>query len=291
MKSKLDIEQAKFKRFLTGLTHYLYDVAADDGNSFVIRIARPERAVEFKQGLIWHRVIDEIGVQLPKIIEAGEFEGYHFAIYERLLGDDIENVYSSLSIQEKRFLAEEVAEIQRKISIIDQQYFDIILSWKDLVLQIVSRSEREITTNRLCNPKYIRRVINEMKNREEYFQELKPVPFLYDLGVRNVIVYQGKVTGIIDFDELWYGDPLLAIGRGKTILKAMGYDIELIKHWCDTIELSISEIMMVDFYSLLYCLRFMGSIGTVLNGNPSIQTDPKNAELFERMAEELLDRM
>ena len=69
---------------------------------------------------------------------------------------------------------------------------------------------------------------------------------------------------------------------------AMGQDTEFIKHWCDYIELSDQGMAMVEFYSLLYCLRFMGTIGTKLNENESIQTNPKNAQLFEQMADNLL---
>lgn len=68
----------------------------------------------------------------------------------------------------------------------------------------------------------------------------------------------------------------------------MRQDTYLISQWCEYLALSEQEIEMVDFYALLYCLRFMGTIGTKLNGNASIQTDPENARLFERLADKQL---
>jgi hypothetical protein len=68
----------------------------------------------------------------------------------------------------------------------------------------------------------------------------------------------------------------------------MRQDTEFINRWCETIELSAHEARIVELYSLLYCLRFMGTIGTKLNGNASIQTNPENARLFECIADRIL---
>ncbi|NOY99357.1 MAG: aminoglycoside phosphotransferase family protein [Chloroflexi bacterium] len=288
VEEKLGKKTARIRQFSTGLSHFVFDVLADDDFSCVIRIARPERTKEFERGIFWHEKIELTGVRLPQILEVGEINGHHFAVYERLKGDDLENVYSSLSAQEKRGIAETVAGIQQRISSLDQGLFERIYSWAEVLRGIVSRSEREILSHGLCNPKYINLVRGQIEKYGEYIETLKPVTFLYDLSVRNVIVDNGKVTGIIDVDDVWFGDPLLAIGRGKTILLAMRQDTDFIEYWCKHLELSAQEMEMVELYALLYCLRFMGTLGTRLNGNPSIQTDPDNARLFESIAENIL---
>ena len=45
---------------------------------------------------------------------------------------------------------------------------------------------------------------------------------------------------------------------------------------------------MVDFYALLYTIRFMGTIGQRLNRNPSSQTNPSIAPLLEKIAHTLM---
>jgi len=288
VEEKMGKKALRIKQFPTGLSHFVFDISTENGYSIVIRIARPERTQEFERGIRWHEIIEGVGVQLPKIFEIGEINGHRFAVYERLKGDDLENVYQFLSAQEKKSIAEEVADIQHKISRVDQGHFERIIPWHDFLLMIIARSEREILSHGLCNPKYIDLVREEIEKQTEYFHMFKSVTFLYDLSIRNAIIYKGKVSGIIDVDDVWFGDPLLAIGRGKTILKAMRQDTEFIKHWCEHINLSSQEMKMVELYSLLYCLRFMGSIGTRLNGNASIQTNPENAQLFEKMADEIM---
>lgn len=143
VEEELGVRASNIQRFTTGLSHYVYDVSAA-GFSCVIRIARLERNQEFKRGIKWHEIIESVGVRLPKIFEVGEINGHHFAVYERLKGDDLENVYSLLSVHEKRSLAEEVAEIQRKISVVDQCFFEKTIPWYDFLQGIISRSEREI---------------------------------------------------------------------------------------------------------------------------------------------------
>jgi aminoglycoside phosphotransferase (APT) family kinase protein len=285
----LGVKTASIQRFPTGLSHFVFDVSAENGFSCVIRIARPERTQEFERGIKWHAEIESLGVRLPQIYEVGEINDHHFAVYERLMGDDLENLYPSLSAQEVKRIAEEVAEIQRSIQTLDKRLFGRTNSWEEVLRGVISRSEREILWHGLCDPKYIDLILEEIEKHAEDFHTIEPVAFLYDLSVRNVIIFNGNVTGIIDVDDVWYGDPLLAIGRGKTILLAMRQDTDFINHWCAYLELTAQEMRMVELYSLLYCLRFMGTIGTKLNGNASIQTNPENARLFESLADNILN--
>ena len=47
---------------------------------------------------------------------------------------------------------------------------------------------------------------------EHYFDTLRPVCFLHDLTIKNVLVDGGELSGLIDFDTVCYGDPLLVLG-------------------------------------------------------------------------------
>lgn len=47
---------------------------------------------------------------------------------------------------------------------------------------------------------------------EDYFDTLRPTCFLDDLTIKNVLVEGGELSGLIDFDSVCYGDPLLVLG-------------------------------------------------------------------------------
>ncbi len=280
---------ASIRRFSTGLSHAVFDVVTEENCSLVVRIARPERNKELENGIYWQEILETLDIPLAHIYHTGRINKHAYAVYERLLGSDLEDAYPSLSTQKKKEVAIQVAEIQQEISLLSKKHFETVYPWRDVINSIIGRSEQEILTKGEVNNPYVDYTRNQIQGYQNYFDSVKPVAFLYDLNVRNVIVDNGMVTGIIDVDSLWFGDPLLAIGRGKTILMTMQEDTDFILYWCQYLNLTELQLKIVDFYALLYGVRFMGTLGQELNGNYSLQTDPKIKGLLEKIADELLE--
>jgi aminoglycoside phosphotransferase (APT) family kinase protein len=274
-------------RFPMGLSHYVFDVVTEDKPGYVIRLARPERKAELENGLYWQKKLEEIGIPLPKLFHTGEVEGYFFVIHERLPGADLEEVYGLLSTEIRKGIAQAVADIQRMVHDLDDPWFENALKWPDVLEVILNRSEREIIAVGLCDRHYVDLIRGRIHQYGDYLTKVESVPFLYDTSVRNIIVHNERVSGIVDVDEVWFGDPLLMIGRGKTLLLLMQEDTDYITYWCEYLGLSDFQLKIVDLYALLYCIRFMGTMGQTLNGNPSIQTNAENIGLLESAAREL----
>jgi len=115
-----------------------------------------------------------------------------------------------------------------------------------------------------------------------------PVAFLYDTNIRNVIVHNAQISGIIDVDEITFGDPLLSVGFTKTYLLLAGDDTEFVRYWCETLDGTAEDSRLIDLYALVYTVRFMGTLGQKLNGNVSRITDPKIVVRLEEIADRLL---
>jgi aminoglycoside phosphotransferase (APT) family kinase protein len=239
--------------------------------------------------LYWQARLEPLGLPLPRLYHNGEIESYPFAVYQRLSGVDLEAIYPGLSPETRRRIARCVTEIQQRIHILDDGRLRAALPWPDMVQHILKRSELEIGWQGCCDLSYVDRLRQTLARYEAYLAAISPVAFLYDAGVRNVIVYQEKVSGVIDVDEVWYGDPLLAIGRGKTLLLLMEQETDYITYWAEWLNLSEFQLKVIDLYALLYCVRFMGTLGQRLNGNKSVQTDPTKAERLEELAQDYLD--
>ncbi|MCP4356857.1 MAG: phosphotransferase [Chloroflexi bacterium] len=156
---------------------------------------------------------------------------------------------------------------------------------------VLERTRRELLAAGSSHIHYLDLVYGQVENLSGYLAAAETAAFLYDLNVRNVLVNNGRVTGVIDVDETWYGDPLLAIGRGKCILLTMREDTDFITHWSQFLKLSDNQLTAVDFYALLYSFRFMGTLGQTLNGNYSLQTDPRTAPILTVIADKLLERL
>ncbi|MCP5098057.1 MAG: aminoglycoside phosphotransferase family protein [Chloroflexi bacterium] len=279
------------RRFPTGLSHYVYDVVVEGNGRYVIRLARPERNEQLKRGIVWQHKLAALGIPLPQIYHDGEIEGHAFAITERLPGEDLEMIYATLTSDEKRNIAHAVASIQQRIHTMPPNIFDKMQPWSQRLSIVVARSERGIAATGIGDGRYIDLMRQQIEQHRAYFEAVTPAVFLYDLNVRNVIIHNGSVSGIIDVDDVWVGDPLLAIGRGKTILLTMQQDLTFIDAWCHYLQLTNQQLQMVDFYALLYCIRFMGTTGQALNGNHSPQTDPAIVPLLNQLADQLLARL
>lgn len=289
--SRIDNEIAEIERFQTGLSHFVVSVETSGGSEYVIRIATPERKSELVDGLLWHKRLDDLGVPLPTIYDSGEINGFHFVLYERLPGDDLESIYSSLGANSKKEIAASVAWIQERVAALDKEYFNEYPAWPDVITGIIDRSEEAIKAADGTVQKYFDTARKMATRYMRYLTAVEPLAFLYDLNIRNVIILDGRMSGVIDVDEIWFGDPLLAVGRGKALLLAMQQETDYIDYWCDYLKLSAEMLLMVDLYALLYCILFMATSGQKLNGNYSIQTDPENMAILKTAADGIIGKL
>ena len=232
-----------------------------------------------------------LGVSLPAIHDSGEVEGFPFALYERLPGDDLENVYSSLTAKSRKEIAASVAWVQERVGTLRNSISASILCGRMRLRAFWTGQRMHLRPPTILSEGFLISPERMTTDFGGYLASVESVAFLYDLNVRNVIVRDGRMTGIIDVDEVWFGDPLLAIGRGKALLLAMQHDVEFIDYWCDHLKLSSDMTRMVDLYALLYCIRFMATSGQKLNGNYSIQTDTNNISVLKKVAEALLSSL
>lgn len=281
----------KVKRFTTGLSLFVFDVWLENGERRVIRIAHESRIPELEAGIRWHRELAQLSCPLPTLYATGERKGYGFAIYERLPGSDLEEVYDNLSETQIRGIAEEVAAAQSIIGQLNADLFEGPHSWESFLQGVLGRSKRGFHANRLFAPSYLDEVEAIIHEASPYFSSITPTPFLYDLNVRNVIIHHGKMSGIVDVDDVSIGDPLLAIGRGKTLLLWANRRLDLVTHWIDYLQLDSQQQHAINIYALLYCIRSMSVLGTTLNGNPNIQTDVSKASDLIKVTDQLLTDM
>lgn len=93
-----------------------------------------------------------------------------------------------------------------------------------------------------------------------YFDQVEPICFLDDLTIKNVIVSEGKLQGIVDFDWVCYGDPLYMIALTQTAVvsdigdQGMAYLEALCRQW----GVDQEQRALIDFYSVIHALQFIG---------------------------------
>jgi hypothetical protein len=80
---------------------------------------------------------------------------------------------------------------------------------------------------------------------------------LWDASERNVLIYNGKITGIVDVDELCLGDPFFVIALTSTSLELGKQDTVYTDYWAKLLNLDQKAKKRLAFYKLFYAVAFM----------------------------------
>lgn len=91
--------------------------------------------------------------------------------------------------------------------------------------------------------------------------KVQPTPYLDDISTKNLLINEGKVSGIIDIDWMGFDDMLTFVAMTKVALLNMNLDTEYIDYLLDEIHPNAAEYKAFVFYCLMFCVDFMGERG------------------------------
>ena len=298
----LGAKSVSARRFPTGLCHYVYEVELTDGQSVVARLAGTHTRQFLAGGVYWQSLLQPLGLPLPAQLHADLSAPIPHVILERLPGDDLGNVYATLANDSKRALAAGIVDAQILTSRLPEatgfghalSYKDPALSrcqsWLQVVAASLERSRQRIKSAGVVDADLVDRLSPWLRRFEAYFSRVKPTPFLADTTTKNVIVHQGRLTGIVDVDEICFGDPLLTVGLTQMALLAAGSDTDYVAHWLALLNPSAAQRAMVDFYAAVFCADFLGEQGQSFN-RTSTAVNPAKIAALELTLDELLGRL
>lgn len=274
----LDEPVLSVSRFPTGACHFVYDVVTEGGRNVVARIARPENKHYLAGAIYWYDVLKPKGLPLPTIIHhdlESAFSPFPYLILERLAGEDLGIVYPCLSVVEKKSLASEIIRLQETTGSLPLgRGFGFVHSytsdsfhptWIDFLYSLLERSRRRIQTVGIMDARNVDRVAKKLDKYRGYFSQIAPRCFLDDITTRNVIIHNGKLSGIVDIDLVCFGDNLLTTALTQMSLINMRADLDYIDYWCEAAEVTEQQREVLVFYTALFCVDFMGEIGQQFN--------------------------
>jgi aminoglycoside phosphotransferase (APT) family kinase protein len=300
VRSRLGLEPAEVRRFLTGLCHYVYSVTASDRQKFVVRIATTSTKRLLAGGIYWNELLRPMGVPLPRILaanlEPSEIR-FPFVVLEQLPGSDLCQIYQTLTSPEKLEIVSEVVRIREKVSVLPEAHgFGFAYSysespgyrsWKAAVLGILERAQQRMSHSGHPGAAYVARARQALGRYETYFAGVQPVPFLDDTTTKNVLVDLGRLTGVVDVDQLCFGDPLLTLGLTKMALRMNANDVDYAEHWMNLLGLDKQLRQVVDAYTLLFCVDFMSELGQRFNKEDQPEIDVQKFTRLESVFETL----
>jgi aminoglycoside phosphotransferase (APT) family kinase protein len=288
-KGVLGAEIAAVERMPTGAGNWVFDVRPARGANVVVRILRVRD--ECAAGVYWSRTLRPFGVPLPAMlahhVDGGD-RGWSWMAQERLPGADLEHAHAGLTLQQRRDVAAAVVRAQQTVAsnVPPGGGFGYVnwprdwphKSWGEVVHHELARSRTRIERVGAVDPRHVDRVESLLPRFADYFSNVRPTPFLDDTTTRNVIVHEGRLSGIVDVDSLCYGDPLFTVGLTRMALLNLNQPTDYIDHWLDLLGATTEQRSVVRFYTAVFCVNFLGEQGQQFNRAAAPPVDPCEVE-------------
>lgn len=270
------------QRFTTGNRHYVYEVQFAKRLPVVVRIGDPSARAEMEGALHLSGLLRPQGVPLPTIIAESVGSEVPWLVLERLPGTDLGEVISDLSEERLDRIAEQVAHAQAIASRTPtaSRYGYAVRpeqaphsAWSKVLDASLDRSRQRIKAAGLFGPTLVDIVQGKVAAQREQLDQIASTPFLHDTTTKNVIVTsEGHFSGIVDVDNLCFGDPRYPAALTLAVLLAYGGPVEYVSAWLR--HAGKHDDPTFRLYVSLFLLDLMAEHGQVFNGN-AIPSNPE----------------
>jgi aminoglycoside phosphotransferase len=276
------------RRFGTGSHHYVFEATFKDREPVVVRIAAEHSRQAMAGAYELSQLLRPKGVPLPEIIAERLNHEFPHLVLERLPGADLGDVILGLSDSSLEAIAAEVATAQRitaKTAATDGRYgYGINPTtaphprWSLVLQDNLARSRRRIVAAKLFDQSPVEAVAKMVAAACDELDAFAPIPFLHDTTTKNVIVTDGGAfSGIVDVDDLCFGDPRYVVALTLASLIAMDGPIHYVDAWMNLAGYRYDKIFRL--YVALFIVDFMSEHGQAINGN----VRPSSAESRNRL--------
>lgn len=248
----------QIERCGVGIANYVF-IVSTAAEHFILRCSKNEDA--YKDTVYWLNKLSAYEIPVPTVLSEGKYKDYSFLILSYILGDDIGKVYYKLNDSEKKQIAKEVVAIQRKVSRIAVST-DAEWNWNCcFVDEMLNRAEERIKRKHFFDINKIGIIRKLQQEVQEYLDKVQPTPYLDDISTKNLLIYEGKVSGVIDIDWMGFGDMLTFVAMTKVALLNMNLDTKYIDYLLEEIRPNKIAYKAFVFYCLIFCVDFMGERG------------------------------
>ncbi|NTF64942.1 phosphotransferase family protein [Rhizobium rhizogenes] len=263
------------RRFTTGSRHYVFDLQFTDRPSAVVRIGDPSARAEMAGAVYLSELLRPRGMPLPAIL-AQDLDGeFPWLLLERFPGTDLGSVISDLTEEKLDGIASRVACAQaiagRTASAGQYGYaarpeHAAYGTWSQVLLANLARSRMRIGSAGLFDVGLVDAVQHEVTARRGEIDSIDATPFLHDTTTKNVIVtHEGTFSGIVDVDDLCFGDPRYPAALTLAALMAYGGPVSYVSAWLRHAGQADDELFRL--YTSVLLLDLMAEHGYVFNGN------------------------
>jgi aminoglycoside phosphotransferase (APT) family kinase protein len=280
-------------RFTTGARHHVFDVGFEGRPPVVVRLGDPSAREEMAGAVYLSGLLRPPGVPLPAILAEDLEAELPWLVLERLPGTDLGAVIAGLSDLQLDVIAASVARAQAiaaQTPTAGRYGYAVRAenapqsSWSQVLEANLTRSRQRIAAAALFDVALVERVQAEVTSRRNVIDRIGATPFLHDTTTRNVIVAPGGAfSGIVDVDDLCFGDPRYPAALTLAVLTAYGGPTQYVSAWMR--HAGQADDVVFRLYVAVFVLDLMSEHGQIFNGNERRSTPDVRAALigaFER---------
>jgi len=127
---------------------------------------------------------------------------------------------------------------------------------------MLARARQRIIKNGYFDAEKVDRLSEAAGELDGYFAGVRPIVYLDDITTKNLLIHNRRVSGVIDVDWIGTGDWLTFAALTNMALLNMKYDTDYVQDLLEEMQVSGPERRAFLFYTLMYCVDFMGERGT-----------------------------
>ncbi|HEX9170630.1 MAG TPA: phosphotransferase [Roseiarcus sp.] len=283
------------ERFNTGLQHYVFEARFADRAPVVVRIAAEQGRAAMIGAAKLSGMLRPLGVPLPRVIAEDLGSPLPHLVLERLPGTDLGNVVKTLPASRLGAIAAAVARAQRITAGTPSagRYGYAVAPtdaprdrWSEVLEDNLARSRTRIAAAGLFAPAPVDAVSELVAKARGELDSQPAVPFLHDTTTKNVIVTpDGAFSGIVDVDDLCFGDPRYVVALTLASLIAAGAPRVYVDAWMKIANLKNDRIFRL--YVALFLVDFMSEHGQTFNQDRRASSPRARGRLLQVFGENL----
>jgi aminoglycoside phosphotransferase (APT) family kinase protein len=252
-------------RMTFGHSSVVYDVALP-ARQVIVRLN--ERAAVFAGTARNLAILARLGLPMPRLLAADLTAArwpVAYLILEKIPGRDLRYELTTMSPAQLARIAEQIVSFQRRVATLppgagfgwapigERGAFS---SWWELIQRDLGKAA---PTDDAVVAEWAARVAGLARRLAPYLARVPPTCFLDDVTTKNVIVRDGELRGLVDFDVVCYGDPLFTIGlTAAAIVSDVGTrELFYVEELCRCWGLTAEQRRAVALYSALHALDFL----------------------------------
>ncbi|MBA3660913.1 MAG: phosphotransferase [Gammaproteobacteria bacterium] len=285
------------RRMTIGICNEVYDVGLNN-REVIIRLSPYDKYLMGSHDHIPR--FKKLGIQVPDIL----FENYSktlipfsYQIQNKIEGMDLGNVIETLTDEQLKALAKEIASIFHKVKTLpSSKEYGVIWgggdnetsgTWTERMKIWIEESIERGKKTGVMDDKMLSLAEKLYTEYKSYFDSVKPVTYYRDICSKNVMIDNGKFNGLVDLDGLTQGDPLEAVGRIKLSWYGTHHGEVYTNAVMDGLELIENERKLVLVYALLNKISWTCENGIQFNQNTKAIVDKEREKIDKNVLNEI----